>query len=259
MNTSTQIFLIVLSLAVVFFLIRSFLDALGLLWSKVTVKEHNVVLHHLHGKFQRILTPGRHAFFGKGHAFEVIETRLQPFSLQTQELNTAEGISIKATVVGFYKITDPIKATEVTTDRSTTIYTQVQLALRDVLSGVDAENLLAGSKQFSVALLEKIAPFSKDLGIEFSSLHIRDLILPNDIKSVLTEAWRAKKHSLAELEAARGKAAATRTLANVAKFYETNPVLLQVRYLEALEKAAEGMGNTFVIGMENEKALALKK
>ena len=259
MNTSTQIFLIALGLAVIFFLIRGLLDTLGLLWSKLTVKEHTVALHHLHGEFQKILNAGRHTFFGKGHTFEVIDTRLQAFNLQTQELNTAEGISIKATVVGFYKITDPIKVSEVTTDHATTIYTRVQLARRDVLSGVEAESLLAGSQQFSSALLEKVSLFSKELGIEFSALDIRDLILPSEIKSALSEAWRAKKHSLAELEAARGKAAAARTLANAAKFYETNPSLLQVRYLEALETAAAGMGHTFVIGMENEKALTFKK
>ena len=230
-----------------------------LFFTITTVEASNVALHYRDGHLLKTLQPGRYRFIGPRHLIKHFDTRLQQFNLQTQELNTAEGISIKATVVGFYKIIDPIKAVEITTDHSATIYTHVQLALRDILNGVEAETLLLGTHQFSSALLEKVSKFSHELGIEFSGLDVRDLILPSDIKDSLSEAWRAKKHSLAELEAARGKAAATRTLANAAKLYETNPALLQVRYLEALETAAGGMGHTFVIGMENDKALSFKK
>jgi len=139
-----------------------------------------------------------------------------------------------------------------------TIYSMVQFKLRDLINGVDAEEVLSKSGELGPALLELIKNGASELGIEFTELVVRDLILPSEIKNALSEAWRAKKHSLAEVEAARGKAAAARTLANAAKLYESNPSLLQVRYLEALEKAAEGMGHTFVVGMTNEQALSLK-
>jgi regulator of protease activity HflC (stomatin/prohibitin superfamily) len=218
-----------------------------------------VALHFRDGRLLETLQPGRYRFLGLRHEIKQYDTRLQQFSLQTQELNTAEGISIKATVVGFYRIIDPVKVFAFSSDHEATIYTRVQLALREILGGVATEDVLQGTGQFGAPLLEKVSDFSEDLGIEFSGLEVRDLILPTEIKNALSEAWRAKKHSLAELEAARGKAAAARTLANAAKFYDNNPSLLQVRYLEALEQAARGMGHTFVIGLETEKALALKK
>jgi len=220
-----------------------------------SVEPSHVALHYKNGELIETLKPGHYRFVGSNHIIRHFDTRIQQFNLQTQEINTAEGISIKATVVGFYKIIDPIKVNETTSDYTETIYTHVQLALRDILSGVEAESLLAGSRQFSASLLEKVSHFSEKQGIEFSTLDVRDLILPSDIKNSLSEAWRAQKHSIAELEAARGKAAAARTLANAAKLYDTNPALLQLRYLETLETAAKGVGHTFVIGMENEKAL----
>jgi regulator of protease activity HflC (stomatin/prohibitin superfamily) len=148
---------------------------------------------------------------------------------------------------------------ETSNDHVSTLYTLVQLALRDLISGGEAESLLGGVKHLSPALLDKISDSAAALGVAFSELSIRDLILPGDVKITLSESWRAKKHSLAELEAARGKAAATRTLANAANLYDKNPALLQVRYLEVLETAAAGMGHTFVIGTENAKALTLTK
>lgn len=256
----------IIALAVVFLIVgliiaiaRGIQHLVNFFFTITTVEPSTVALHYRDGKLIETLQPGRYRFNGSRHQIKHFDTRLQQFNLQTQEMNTVEGISIKATVVGFYKIIDPVKATETTTDHAATIYTHVQLALRDILNGVEAETLLLGTHQFSSALLEKVSHFSHKLGIEFSGLDVRDLILPSNIKDALSEAWRAKKHSLAELEAARGKAAATRTLANAAKLYETNPALLKARYLEALETAAQGMGNTFIIGMENDKALSLNK
>ena len=46
-------------------------------------------------------------------------------------------------------------------------------------------------------------------------------------------------------------------MANAAKLYDLNPALLKVRYIEAIEQASKGMGNTFVIGMPDEKSLKI--
>ena len=223
------------------------------------VPAHTVALHYRDGKLLNVLQPGRHRIRGSRHSFQHFDTRLQQVVLQTQELTTAEGIAVKATATGFYRIIDPLKLTASTNDYTSTIYTFVQLAIRDLISGAEAEGLLISTRDLGPALLQRVSEKSAALGIEFTELVIRDLILPSEIRNVLSEAWRAKKHSFAELEAARGKAAATRTLANAAKLYETNPSLLKVRYLEALEVAAKGMGNTFVIGMNEDKALSLGK
>jgi regulator of protease activity HflC (stomatin/prohibitin superfamily) len=259
MNIITILAIVFLSVGLIVAIVRGIQFLVNCFFTITTVEASTVALHYRDGQLIETLKPGRYRFVGPRHEIKHFDTRLQQFNLQTQEVNTAEGISIKATVVGFYKIIDPIKAVEIATDHASTIYTHVQLALRDILNGIEAETLLKGTSQFSSALLEKVSRFSSELGIEFSGVDVRDLILPSEIKASLSEAWRAKKHSLAELEAARGKAAATRTLANAAKLYETNPTLLQVRYLEALETAAGGIGNTFVIGMDNDQALSFKK
>jgi len=222
----------------------------------VRVHQHHIALHTHNGRYQPNLEPGRYRFWGSGHTFQHIDTRMQQFTLQTQELNTAEGFSIKLTVAGFYCVTDPLKATSTSDDYYTTAYTLVQIALRDLVSGTEAENLLTSVRDLGPILLNKVSQKTEPLGLKFTELVVRDLILPAEIKNTLSEAWRAKKHSIAELEAARGKATATRTLANAAKLYESNPSLLKVRYLEAIETAAGGVGHTFYIGMSKEEAFS---
>jgi regulator of protease activity HflC (stomatin/prohibitin superfamily) len=212
-------------------------------------------LHSRNGKLIGLMEPGRHRFFGTGHLVQLFDDRLQQVTLQTQELTTVEGVTVKTTVVGLYRIADPVMATSSTADFNATLYTLIQLALRDAVNGMEAETLLAQVRTLGPKLLEVVQPKATGLGLELTELVVRDVILPAEIKAALSEAWRAKKTAVAELEVARGKTAVARTLANAAKMYEDHPAMLKVRYIEALEQASKGMGNTFVVGMPDEKAL----
>ena len=227
----------------------------NMLFTTVVVPMHSRCVHSRYGKLLGLLDSGRHRFYWKGHEFTHFDSRLQQIALQTQELTTAEGITVKTTAVGLYRVIDPVLTLSATTEFSATLYTMIQLALRDVVGGIEAEELLKNARNLGPQLLTTIQEKAAGLGIELTELVIRDVILPSDIKAALSESWRSKKTAVAELEVARGKAAAARTLANAAKLYETNPSLLKIRYIEALEQASKGMGNTFVIGMPDEKSL----
>lgn len=230
-------------------------------WHRVvTVAEvsmHQHCIHSRHGRFVKLLDAGRHRFFGAGHAFQYFDRRLQQIALQTQELTTAEGITVKITAVGLYRIVDPVTAVSTTADFNATLYTLIQLALRDAVNGTEVEPLLSNVRSLGPKLLDVVKDKATNLGLELTELVVRDVILPTEIKSALSESWRSKKSALAEIEAARGKAAAARTMANAARLYETNPSLLKIRYIEAIEQASKGMGNTFVIGLADEKGMKL--
>jgi len=221
----------------------------------VTVPMNFRSIHSRDGKLMGVLEPGRYRFFGTGHQFQLFDHRLQQLGLQTQELTTAEGISVKLTATALYRIVDPVMATSTTTDYASTLYTLIQLAVRDAFSGTEAESILSTARTVGPRLLEAVQAKAAGLGLELTELVVRDVILPAEIKTALSESWRSKKSALAEIEAARGKAAAARTLANAAKLYDTHPALLKIRYIEALEQASKGMGNTFVVGLPDEAAL----
>lgn len=223
--------------------------------SVTEVPMHHRCIHSRHGCFVQLLEPGRYQFFGSGHQFQYFDSRLQQIALQTQELTTAEGITVKITAVGLYRIIDPVMAVSATVDFNATLYTLIQLALRDEVNGLDVESLLSNVRLRGSNLLDAVKDKATNLGLELTELVVRDVIVPTDIKAALSETWRAKKSAFAEIESARGKAAAARTLANAARLYETHPALLKVRYIEALEQASKGMGNTFVIGMSEDKIL----
>lgn len=212
--------------------------------------ENQVGLHFIDGKLVELLEAGRHSFWGKKHSLEIMDKRIKPIVIQSQDIPTADGITVKSTVVGLFQKTDPMKAYRATSDSEATLHTIIQLALREIVTGYETEDLLEKRSTLGSALLEKVHEGASDLGITVTELAIRDIILPGEIKRAITATMQSKQEAKAQLEVARGSAAALRVMANSTKQYENNPTLLKLRYIETLEKAASTMGNTFIIGQK---------
>ena len=97
-------------------------------------------------------------------------------------------------------------------------------------------------------MLEPLAPKAHRLGMEVTSLEIRDIILPGEIKRAYAQVLTAQKESLAALERARGETAALRSLANAARLMQEYPGLLQRRAVQAIESSK---GNTLTLELSS--------
>lgn len=91
-----------------------------------------------------------------------------------------------------------------------------------------------------------------DLGLKLISVNLKDIMFPGKLKDVFAQVVSARKESLAALEKARGETAALRNLANAAKMIESNPNLMQLRLVQAIDDSS---GNTFIIGVPNQAAV----
>ena len=96
-----------------------------------------------------------------------------------------------------------------------TLYSAVQLALRDVVGTVGVEGVLERKKDFSEQLKTLVAPVAAKLGYELDAVLIRDLMISGDLKRVYSEAITAKQEALVSLEKARGEAAAMRVTSDM--------------------------------------------
>ncbi len=86
------------------------------------------------------------------------------------------------------------------------------------------------------------------LGLEVSSVGIKDVILPGDMKDLMNKVTEAKKAAEANLIARREETAAMGSQANTAKLLADNPTLMRLRELEVLEKIAAAGKMNIVLG-----------
>ena len=90
----------------------------------------------------------------------------------------------------------------------------------------------------------KLQPF----GMQLESVGVKDIVLPGEMKTILTQVVQAQKQAEANVIRRREETAATRSLLNTAKVMEDNPVALRMKELETLERVAERIDKISVFG-----------
>lgn len=104
---------------------------------------------------------------------------------------------------------------------------------------------LLGTPALAVEGLQSaLAPYLP--GAEASEIIVTALVLPPEIRKMLSEVERARLEGQAALERARAEQAAMRALANAARLLDNNPNLARLRMLQVME-TAKGQKN-FVLG-----------
>jgi len=97
-------------------------------------------------------------------------------------------------------------------------------------------------------VLAIVAEKAATYGITLKSVGARDIILPGEMKAILTQVVEAQKLAEANLIKRQEETQATRSLHNTAKVMEGNPVLLRLKELEVLEKITGKINTLNVYG-----------
>ncbi|HUF34466.1 MAG TPA: slipin family protein [Gemmatimonadales bacterium] len=211
-----------------------------------TVFEYERGLRFSRGRFAGVLGPGIYRHLAGTTRIQKVDIRPTQVAVTGQEVLSADGVAVKASVAATSRVVDAERAVMGTAHYPAAIYTEVQLALRAVVAGMPVEELLARrveiSGQLKAIAAERLAP----IGIELQDAAIRDLTFPGELKKIFGQVVKARQEGLAALEKARGETAALRHLANAAQMIQRNPHLMQLRLLQVLGQQS---GNTVVLGM----------
>lgn len=197
------------------------------------------------GKFVRLLEPGRHKLWGKSKLVQRFDARTQLVTLPGQEVLSADGVTLKMSLLVEYRVVDPVLMVQSTVDHYQSVYASAQLALRDLVGGFAIDDVLAQRSQFGAGLLERCAPPVAAVGVEVLRADVKDIMFPGDLKKTFAQVAAAKQEGLAALERARGESAALRNLANSAQLFDDHPNLMQLRLLQQI---SDSDSNTFVLG-----------
>jgi regulator of protease activity HflC (stomatin/prohibitin superfamily) len=218
----------------------------------VQIEQYERGLLYRDGRFVRVLDPGRHREWSVPFLHvrvTKVDLRQRPVAIHSQEIITQDRVSLRMNVVGCYRIVDPVKALHEVADAPGQLYTDLQLALREIVGAIPLDALLADKGSVSAELLARARDKARLYGIELVDAGLKDLILPGEMKEILNRVLTAQKAAEAALIQRREEVAATRSLANTAALLEKNPILLRLKELEVLERIMQTRGNTVVLGL----------
>ncbi|WP_317104992.1 slipin family protein [Chroococcidiopsis sp. SAG 2025] len=228
-------------------------DVLLLSHNSLHVREvpaQHVGLLYVNQEFPALLQPGIHAWWLYGRSFqtEVIDMRLQNIEVSGQDILSKDKVPLRLNLTAGFRIQDPLRAKNGLSDISIFLYKELQFALRAAVGEQTLDALLENKGAIDRSVAEYIRSKTVDYGIEVDSVGVKDIILPGEIKTILSKVVEAEKAAQANVVRRREETAATRSMLNTAKVMEDNPVALRLKELEVLERIAEKIDRIQVNG-----------
>jgi regulator of protease activity HflC (stomatin/prohibitin superfamily) len=220
---------------------------IGMLVATTTVFEYERGLKFRRGHFRGVVGPGQYWHSRFSTRIDRVDVRPSRVAVSGQEVLSADGVAVKTSIAATVRVKDPERAVLGSDNYQAAIHSELQLALRSIVSGQPIDELLRRRAEVQGQLKELAAPALSAIGIELEDAALRDLTFPGELKKIFTQVVKARQEGLAALEKARGETAALRNLANAAAMIERSPSLMQLRVLQVL---AQQPGNTLVLGLQ---------
>lgn len=214
------------------------------------VPPQHVGLLYINQEFQSQLQPGTHAWwkFGRSFQTEAIDLRLQNLEVSGQDILSKDKVPLRLNLTAGFRIQDPLRAKNGLSDITGFLYKELQFALRGAVGEQTLDSLLETKGAIDRTISEYIRAKTAEYGIEVDSVGVKDIILPGEIKTILSKVVEAEKSAQANVVRRREETAATRSMLNTAKVMEDNPVALRLKELEVLERIAEKIDRIQVNG-----------
>jgi hypothetical protein len=152
--------------------------------------EYERGVRYRRGRSAGVLGPGATDRTGRlgGRAGDVRPAYL---AVPGQEVLTADGIGLKITIVAKYQVTDPERALNAVAGYRDAMYTQLQLALREIVGTAPVDAVLAGRMEMGKQLVAIVAPRAAEFGITIAEAEVKDVMFPGDLKKIFAQVVRA--------------------------------------------------------------------
>ena len=192
------------------------------------------------GILKGTLQPGVHRFWDVGRKIVVkqVDTRWRTHDVTGQEILTKDRVTLRVNLTADFLVSDPVTAVTAVRDFEEALHRALALAFRKTLGAITLDALLADKMAVDADAANAVRAEMAVLGVEVGAIALKDVILPGEMRDILTAVVAAEKEAEANVIRRREETNATRSLLNTAKVMAENPVMLRLKELEALEVIA---------------------
>ena len=174
-----------------------------------------------------------------------VSLRLVTLDVPPQDVITRDNVSVKVNAVVYFRVMDSNNAV---VQVENYLYATSQLAqttLRSVLGQVELDELLAEREKINEHLQDILDRQTDPWGIKVTNVEVKHVDLPQEMQRAMARQAEAERDRRAKVIHAEGEFQAATKLQDAAKIMETNPMTLQLRYLQTLKEiSSERSTNT---------------
>ncbi len=175
-----------------------------------------------------------------------VSLRLVALEVQPQDVITRDNVSIKVNAVVYFRVIDPNKAV---VEVENYLYATSQLSqttLRSVLGQAELDELLAEREKINHHLQDILDQHAGPWGIKVTNVEVKQIDLPQEMQRAIARQAEAERERRAKIIHADGEYQAATKLIEAASIMSSQPIALQLRYLQTLSEIASENASTTI-------------
>jgi regulator of protease activity HflC (stomatin/prohibitin superfamily) len=201
------------------------------------------------GKFQAVKGPGVFMIIPMIDSSQKIDTRILTMDIPRQEAITKDNVPISIDGVIFLQVVRPDQAIINVQDFAYAITQYAQTALRDVIGGRTLDEVLSDRESIGHSIEQLVEGETQHWGLEVAGIRIQDILLPEELKKVMSRQASAEREKRANITKSEGDRLAAENLAAAAHTMTASPGAMQLRTLQTIDGLGPTASNTVVIGI----------
>ncbi|MBF0441400.1 MAG: slipin family protein [Oligoflexales bacterium] len=176
-----------------------------------------------------------------------VSIRTITMDITPQDIITRDNISLKVNAVLYFKVVDPMKAI---LNVENYLYATSQLSqthLRSILGEHMLDQILTERDNINERLQTILDQNTDPWGIKVVAVEIKHVDLPAEQQRAMSKQAEAEREKRAKIISAEGELQSATKLKEASDIMSTNPITLQLRYLQTISDMATEQNTRFII------------
>jgi regulator of protease activity HflC (stomatin/prohibitin superfamily) len=188
-----------------------------------------------------------------------VSLRQEAMEVPSQDIITRDNVTLKVNAVITLRVVDPVKAV---IEVSNYVYQTSQFAqttLRSVLGEVELDGLLSHRDALNQRIQSIIDQRTEPWGVKVVSVEVKQVDLPESMLRAMAKQAEAEREKRSKIIHAEGEYNAAQKLVDAAALLATQPMTLQLRYLQTLTEIGVEKNTTVIFPLPMELLGLLNK
>ncbi len=188
-----------------------------------------------------------------------ISLRQEVLEVPPQDVITRDNVTIKVNAVVTLYVVDPNAAAIKVANYVYQTSQFAQTTLRSVLGEVELDELLSHRDKLNLRIQTIIDQRTEPFGVKVISVEVKQVDLPEQMLRAMAKQAEAEREKRSKIIHAEGEFNAAQKLVDAAALLATQPITLQLRYLQTLAEIGVEKNTTIVFPLPMEILSLLNK
>jgi regulator of protease activity HflC (stomatin/prohibitin superfamily) len=188
-----------------------------------------------------------------------ISLRQEVLEVPAQDVITRDNVTLKVNAVVTLYVVDPNNAAIKVANYVYQTSQFAQTTLRSVLGEVELDELLSHRDKLNLKIQTIIDQRTEPFGVKVTSVEVKQVDLPEQMLRAMAKQAEAAREARAKILHSQGEFDAAQKLVDAASLLATQPMTLQLRYLQTLTEIGVEKNTTIVFPLPMELLSMLNK